>query len=440
MKAHRPAPVIETVVERRPRFALPAIATSLKRVGRMLGRSSELVPQLPGDSFAPPIRKPRTRPSAYLISLFGMVVVPAAVAGIYLAFMASDQYVAEARFAVRKSQLEMGQDNKLSSMLSSFTSGGSSGGLADQEAHIVANYLRSRAAVDDVSARLNVPAIFQRPEADFWARLKDKPTSEELVDYWRKMVTTYVDGPSGVVTVTARAFRAEDAKSLVQEFISTSEALVNRLSERSRQDAMRKAEIEVRKREAQVRQSLIDLRQYRDQEGFINPLAAATSTTKLLMEAMSDRIKLQSDYFVASRAMSQEAPTLQTLKSRLDSVDGQIDKLKAQLTTKSSEARSVSASLVRFEELELQRIFSEKMYTMSQDALERARLRAEQQTIYVAVFVPPFLPQEARFPERLSSTVLIAIGLLLIWGIASPDIGWRNVAGAMARARGAHAA
>ncbi len=279
--------------------------------------------------------------------------------------------------------------------------GGATTSLADQEAHIIANYLRSRAAIEDIQKEVNIVEIFQRPEADFWARLTKNPSIEELEEYWNTRISTYVDGLSGVVSVSARAFRPDDAKRLVEAFIASSERLANRLSERVRRDAMLKGEAEVRRTEANVRQALADLRQYRDEEGMITPLMQATATSKLLSEAMSDKIKLQNDLYVATRALSADSPTLQGLKTRLDGLDAEIDKLKNQLTSRSNENRTISAAIARYEELEVKRIFAEKMYTMAQESLERARLRAEQQAIYISVFVPPLLPQEARFPAAL---------------------------------------
>ena len=132
---------------------------------------------------------------------------------------------------------------------------------------------------------------------------------------------------------------------------------------------------------------------------------------------MADKIKLQNDLFVATKAMSQDAPSVQTLKTRSESLDKQIETMKAGLAGNTVEGRTISNALVKYEELELKRTFAEKLYTMAQDGLERARLRAEQQNLYISVFVPPSLPQEARYPERLAFSFIIPIGLLVFWGI-----------------------
>jgi capsular polysaccharide transport system permease protein len=399
--------------------ARPALAVTIARhsshaVSRIIknislkGVSVEAEPALPSRTAWP-------RPPLYLLSFIALVVLPSLASVAYLVFIASDQYVAEARFAVQSPHADIGRD-KLTSTLSTVGTGGLPS-MAGQESYIVTSYIRSRAIIEDLAETLDLRKIFRRPEADFWARLKRNASAEELVDYWNGMITTYIDGPSGIATVDARAFRPEDALAISRAIIQSSEKLVNEVSARARNDAMRRAEEEVRRSERAVREALIDLRKYRDTEGFIDPVSAASSTSQLLMQAMSEKIRIQSDYFVASRAMSGDAPTIQTLKSRLESLDMQIEQLKSKLTGNSAEGRSVADSLVKFEQLELKRIFAEKLYTMAQDALERARARAEQQNIYLSVFVQPSLPQDASYPERLSFSLLIPMGLLVVWGI-----------------------
>jgi capsular polysaccharide transport system permease protein len=134
---------------------------------------------------------------------------------------------------------------------------------------------------------------------------------------------------------------------------------------------------------------------------------------------MAEKIRIENELFVGQRAMSADAPSLNALRTRLDAINDQIDRLKTKLTSSNKNDTPLSQAIVQFEELELKRIFAEKVYSMSQDALERARAKAERQNVYIDVFVPPTLPEEARYPERISLSLIIPIALLIVWGIIS---------------------
>ena len=367
-----------------PPGAAPAVSRGpLARV--LVGWLKRAEPRPPlVEPVAPPVEPPvKKAPAPWRAALsriggYGgtfvlFVALPSLASAIYFAFIASNQYVAEARFAVRAAQFETYDAKSGSVQLSSL----GLPALAGQDAYVVAAYVRSAAVFADLPPSLDPRVIYSRPEADFWARLDPKASLETLTDYWRAMVSTYVDGPSGVVTVAVRAFRPEDAQAVAKAVVAASETLVNRLSERARRDAMAHAEEEVRRAEGLVLAALAEERAYRDRQGFIDPASQATSTSTLILQAMAQRIELQNDYEVDSRAMSPTAPTVLTLKARLDALDGQIDKLKAQLTSDAANARTVSASIAEFEALETKRLFAEKLYSLAQDALERARRAAE---------------------------------------------------------------
>jgi capsular polysaccharide transport system permease protein len=355
------------------------------------------------------------RPSAYLISFIVCVAAPALAVSLYFAFIASYQYVAETSFAVRSASNDAGAD-KLKTMTSSI---GAIPSVAGQDAYIIANYIRSRAIVDDLSKSIDLREVFRRPEADFWARLEDKASVEELTKYWREMVSASVEATSGIVTVRVTAFRSDDALTLANAIIKSSEALGNEISVRARADAMTTAEREVRGAQGRVLSALADLRSFRDQVGFIDPLTQATSGSALLTALLAQRIKLQGDYFVASSAMSPEAPRVQGVKTRLDALDRQIDEQKAKLTGNSAGSATIASLLPKYEELELQSTFAQKLYTLAQAGLERARQRVKAQSVYISVFAPPALPEEAEYPKPFVASAFIAMALLVLWGIGA---------------------
>ncbi len=92
---------------------------------------------------------------------------------------------------------------------------------------------------------------------------------------------------------------------------------------------------------------------------------------------------------------------------------------KAKLTSVSKDPAALANLLPKYEELLVRNTFAEKLYGLAADGLERARLRAAAQTIYLDVFVPPALPQDALYPERFASPALISLALAILWGIAA---------------------
>jgi capsular polysaccharide transport system permease protein len=352
--------------------------------------------------------------SGYTLTLLFFVIIPAIAISLYFAFLASNQYYAETRFAVRKASFSSGSDTK--SALSSLSSG-SIPALASQDAYIITSYIHSRSILQDLSKTINIRAIYTRQEADFWAKLQQNASDEELLKYWSQMVTTYIDGPSGIVTVGVRSFRREDSLELANAIIKASEKLANDVSTRIKNDAVERASGEVRRSEAMVVTALTDLKNFRNSEGYIDPSSAAQSKSKLLLDLLSQKIQLQNDLFVSTRAMSENAPTLVGTKNRLVALDSQIDSLRSQLTNQSGEKNSLASSLTQYEQLDLKRLFAEKLYSLSQDGLESAKRVADNQGIYVSVFVPPALPDESTFPKRISYSIIASISLLAIWGI-----------------------
>jgi len=387
----------------RPLSAAPAAAREIVyHVERIAAQTQKALPK----ANIPPI----------LLSYILTVVIPAFAVLLYFLLFATDQFAAEARFAVRSIDADT-SENATGSGSASASGGGSFAFTASsQNAFIVTSYIRSRAIVDDLSKTLDLRALYRRPEADFWARLGRDASIDELVEYWSSMVTTFVDSNSGIVTVKVRAFRKQDALDIASALVAASEGLVNRLSDRARRDATAMAEKDVRKAFAAVQASLVELRMFRDKAGILDPGQATGEIAKLLNPLLGEKIKLESELFVAGREMDAGAPTLRVLRNRIETVDQQITALKGKLTS-SSAGGTIAASLSRFEELELQKGLAERLYALAQADYDRAQSRANRQSVYLSVFVPPSLPQESGYPRRFAFSLLVFAGLTMVWAI-----------------------
>ena len=371
-----------------------------------------------------PVTRPKRRFRLGGWSFIAIVVLPILAAGVYFFAIARDQYTAEASFAVRQAE---------SVSTSDLSGGGSAGGgassqpvtagsimagtanLGGQDAEIVANYIHSRAIIDALSQSIDIRAIYRRPEADFWARLPDSASEEELTSYWNKMVSVYIQASSGIVTVSVTAFRRDDALILANGVLRASEQLVNALSAKIRADAMRTAENEVRLGEGQVRFALTQLMDFRNAKHLIDPVESSQANSKLLQQLLIDKIDAESQLFIAQKTTGVDAPGLNSLKAKLDSINMHVTELKDQMAGNKEVSTNLAATISQFEQLELKKQFAERMYGFARDGVERARIASERQQIYLATFVPPTLPQDYSYPLRWTDFLLIALAAIMLW-------------------------
>lgn len=380
-------------------------------------KQNELTPDLGNDFQIADVAAPRTQRKylPLLLSFVALVIVPAIAAGVYLFAFAANQYVAEARFAVRKSSAASASVSTFTPQVTSSPLMGSGFRLAGEEAEIIASYIHSNSVIADVSRTVDIRAIFDRPEADFWARLPRDASAEQLLIYWDKMVSVYVESTSGIIRVSVSAFRRQDALTLTQAILKASEDLANRMTLKIRADEMKVAEGEVLRSEGEVRFALADLTSFRNAQHLIDPVTSSESTGKLLMQLMSDKIETEGKLFVAQRVQGPNAPGLAAVKARLDSINQHITELQNQLAGNKLVSKNMAATMARFEELQLKKEFAERMYGFARDGVERARVSAERQAIYLAVFEPPELPQDFSYPLRWTDFILITVVGAMIW-------------------------
>jgi capsular polysaccharide transport system permease protein len=346
------------------------------------------------------------------LSFAVLVLLPTVLAGFYFGFIASDQFVAELRLAVRAPQAPKTEDSAMAAIKTLFQRSGSMIG----EAFIVSNYIRSRNILQEIDSDGWVRRIFSRPEIDFLSRFDSTESEEQLWKYWRGKVIPSVDTLSDILTVRIAAFRREDALALAERVMRSAEALVNDYSTRMRADALRTAQREIDAASERYRSALLKLRDFRDADRVVDPIVAATATAQLLLETRLQRIMLERERTVTVGFTSPQSPAAQLLGDRVNALDLQIAKLQAQLTAEHENVKAASETLAKFEELQLARMFAQELLSITLKAYEAARARAEFQQAYLTVFVAPAIPEQPQYPRRFVNTLLVFLISMVAWG------------------------
>ncbi len=357
---------------------------------------------------------------AVIASFLLLVLAPTFLFFLYAALWESDGYVSESRVTV---QASASPDHNASSMLSgaaSLISRFTGGSVTDtqQDSYIVLNYIKSSAIIVDLGGRPYLEKVFSRDAIDFFSRLSKGEPIEELLKYWRSRVTASVDTISGILTFKVTAYTPGDALRVAGDIDRLSEVLINRISLRSRRDALERADDEVKRAGASLADARQQLLSFRNSNDLIDPGSRATSLGEMIGKLTLEKIDAETSLNALSGALSGDSPTERVMRAKLASINQQIDALKAKLADPKGTG-AVSSQIAEYERLKLDEQFAEKIYIIAQDSYMRARQKLDQQQLYLVTIVPPVNPEKATYPKIIASTLLLFVSLFIFWSIGA---------------------
>ncbi|RBP04630.1 capsular polysaccharide transport system permease protein [Roseiarcus fermentans] len=347
----------------------------------------------------------------FRIATFALVVlVPSIGAAAYYAFIASNQYVAEAQFTV------MGGEVPAPDAIASMT--GIPAAAIIQDTQIVTNFIESRAAVEKLEASVGLRQLYSGGDIDYLARFDPSKPVEKLVSYWRRMADASIIMPAGIVDLKVRAFTPEDARAIADSVLDLSEQLINDLNARMNADAVRDAEQELQRTAERLAAARAALEKARNDQGVIDAVKQADAINKLATDLRGQLARMQQEYDAQLHAVLSTAPQMRTLKARIEAGQAQIAELEARLTAAdpAESSQTLSNSMTRFAQLDLEHQIAERLYSGAAASLELARLTGEHKLMYLNTFVRPVAPQEPRYPKRILYTAAVVVGSLAAWG------------------------
>ena len=360
-------------------------------------------------------RQPEVRPAKaerrhlVLALSFGLLVLLPflAITG-YLYLRAADQYHSQVAFSIRSEDAGAAA----SGLLGALTSIGS-GSASDTD--ILFEFIRSQKIVEEIEPELDLRAIYNRAPGDFWFSLGDDRSIEALHAQWNRMVDVSL-GSAGIIEVSAKAFNPEDARAIAEAILAHSSALVNRLSEQARGDAIQFASGERDLAEANLkamRQKMID---FRRQHRLVDPSADVQGQAGLLNALQSQLAQALVDRDMLRTYASDTDQRMIQANRRIDAITERIDAERGSLGVEGVQG-SLPDVLSAFEELRVDLEFANTAYTQALAALAGAKAEAGRQSRYLAPHIQPTLAQTSLYPRRAMLAGLSLLFLTLGWGV-----------------------
>jgi capsular polysaccharide transport system permease protein len=369
-------------------------------------------------------KRARRRKPWLMISFLACILLPGLVASLYFFGFAANQYVSQASFAVRSN------DTQTADVLGMMT--GMPGTTITSDSYIVTDYIRSREMVEELERRLSLRKIYDNPEADFLTRLDPGVSLEGLVKYWNKRIDVFFDSTKATVSVTVQAFTPEDAQTIAREIVEITRRLVNELSAQARRDAVQFAASELARAELRVRGARADMLQFRIKHNEFDPSITAESTLGIVSSMESKRSEFKTQLAALSGYLADNAPSVQMLKSRIAALDTEIARVQGQIShgsdsngaeagdaSNGADSGALASVVALYQELTLNQEFAEKAYAAALASMERARVEADRTQSYLALYLTPNLAEEAAYPRRVLSIMIVLIFAAILWAVGA---------------------
>ena len=341
-----------------------------------------------------------------------LVVVPTALAVLYFGLLAHDVYVSGSQFVVRTVQRAM--PTGLGSLLQStgLTQG-------SEDVYSVEAFLTSRDALQSLEERHHLKRSFGSHKVDQLTRFDPlgwDDSFEALLRYYQKfIVNADLDSSSSIVTVTVRAFSAQEAHAINEDLLAMSEDFVNRLNERARRDLVRFATADVDSAEQQERAAVLALSKYRNNQSLYDP-AKQSDLQIQEVGALQAELVATRKQLADVRAMARDNPQIPVLENRVRVLSGTIA---SEMAKVAGDRASLSSKVPQYEGITLDRDFAAKYLEVALDSLQQARANAMSQQLYIERIAQPNQPDVAIEPKALRNVAATLLLSLIVWALTS---------------------
>ena len=344
-------------------------------------------------------------------------LVPVIFGGLYVFFIAPDEYVTEYRFSVRVPVGQQGSMANGGASLSALFGGNPTPGSDLLDNYTVADYVTSTQAARDLDTKVGLRAMYNKP-FDPFSRIGLSPSTEQLGKYWHSMVYSNYDVATGLAIVRVKAYSASDSFAIANNLVELSSDLVNSIGTRSQQDSVRFAQSQLDRSKTQVEALSTELANLRRQNNVIDPVKGAVAgNVDLINDLTNRRAQLQAQSEMMMQQLhNANAPQVQLLHQQIDAINRQISQARASGGATSGGV-NIAVTMGRFEQLADKLKNAQSVQAAATQALNNAQTSAEAQRLYLTTYVRPIQPESPQGPNRWLDLLMITLVASMVWVI-----------------------
>jgi len=338
------------------------------------------------------------------------VFIPTSIAIFYFVLVASDVYISESSFVVKNPE----QQNSSTSMMAML--GASSNSASPSDAYSVQQFILSRDALKKLIDQQDVKKHYSSTTVDRISRFSGlywDDSFEAFYKYYLRKVDIQIDMLSSISTLTVRAYSAKEAYQINLNLLEQSEALVNQMNQRARDDIIRFASKDVESAEDIAKKAEIALALYRNKGKIFDPVQQSAINLQLISTLQSELIAAQIQ-LAQIQKFAKNNPQIPMLEKSIVALKADIE---SETNHVAGDGRSFSSNSSEIDRLTLERDFANTLLADALKSLEEARSKALRKELYIERIVQPNQPDIAIEPRTALDIIFVFLLSMIVWGI-----------------------
>ncbi|MCA0177128.1 MAG: capsular biosynthesis protein [Proteobacteria bacterium] len=340
-----------------------------------------------------------------------ILVLPAAVALLYMLVFSANRYVSESIVAVRSAN----PTAAVGASAISLGTGASLGAYADTL--YLMDYIESGELLEELDRKLNLRAHYESPKIDFVYRLWDGTSREWFLKYYRHRIDLEFNDSTGLITVRTQGFTPEMAKQINDAILAACERFVNDFSQRVAREQMKFSEGELALAASKLDKAKNDVVQFQSANKMLDPAAQQMAASSLTAELQASIARLEADLKNKLSFMQPDAPAVTSVRDQVAAYKAQLEAERLR-TTSTESGDKIGTLNANYQRLALTAMFAEESYRAANTAYQAARIEAGQKVKSLVVVTHPLLPESALYPRILYNLLTLLVICCVLYIVA----------------------
>ena len=339
------------------------------------------------------------------------VVLPSLLFAFYQLCWATERFESRAQVIVQQPDASATLDAGMA-LLSGF--GVQSSG---SDTELVKAYINSNDMLQYLNKELDLRAHYSDPKIDFFSRIHDGDTQEQLFQYYQDHIEVILDEKSGVVSVYTQGFDSEFAQQVNNKIVKRAEWFINSIGHQLANAQLNFMQTEHKNIEEKFALAQTNLLKFQQRYNLLDPTAEGAAMQQIAYSLEGLIATKQTELKTLRAVMSNNSPQVKTLNNELNALQAQLKNERNKLAESGQEELSVSEILARFTDFKVKMELALQAYTSSQVSLEKSRIEAYRQLKYLIVVEESTLSEESTYPDVFYNISLFLLLLTLVFGI-----------------------